>query len=31
MRWYHDIAYFFGGAFLVNAKPHFITDVTGHP
>ena len=31
MRWYHDIAYFFGGAFLVNAIPHFVSGVTGHP
>lgn len=31
MRWYHYVAYFFGGAFLVNAIPHFVTGVTGHP
>jgi hypothetical protein len=31
MRWYHDISYFFGGAFLVNAVPHFVSGVTGHP
>jgi hypothetical protein len=31
MRWYHHISYFFGGAFLVNALPHFISGVTGHP
>jgi hypothetical protein len=31
MRWYHYIAYFFGGAFLVNAIPHFVSGVTGHP
>ena len=31
MRWYHEIAYFFGGAFLVNAIPHFMSGVTGHP
>ncbi|MGH7171928.1 MAG: hypothetical protein ACRELG_16760 [Gemmataceae bacterium] len=30
MRWYHYIAYFFGGAFLVNAIPHFVSGVTGH-
>ncbi len=29
MRWYHDIAYFFGGAFLVNAIPHFVSGVMG--
>jgi len=28
MRWHHDIAYFFGGAFLVNAIPHFVSGVT---
>lgn len=28
MRWYF-IAYFFGGAFLVNAVPHFINGVSG--
>lgn len=31
MRWYHDVAYFFGGVFLVNAVPHFVNGVTGHP
>ncbi len=31
MRWYHYIAYFFGGWFLVNAIPHFVSGVTGHP
>lgn len=31
MRWYHHVAYFFGGAFLVNAIPHFVSGVTGHP
>jgi hypothetical protein len=31
MRWYYFIAYFFGGAFLVNAIPHFVSGVTGHP
>ncbi|MDB5344088.1 MAG: hypothetical protein JWP89_2465 [Schlesneria sp.] len=31
MRWYHYIAYFFGGAFLVNAIPHFVSGVMGHP
>ena len=23
MRWYHYVAYFFGGIFLANALPHF--------
>jgi hypothetical protein len=31
MRWYHYVAYFFGGAFLSNAVPHFVSGVTGHP
>ena len=31
MRWYHYIAYFFGGAFLANAIPHFVSGITGHP
>ncbi|HEX4132176.1 MAG TPA: hypothetical protein VHZ24_19255 [Pirellulales bacterium] len=31
MRWYHYIAYSFGGAFLVNAVPHFVTGVMGQP
>ena len=31
MRWYHYLAYFWGGAFLTNAIPHFVSGVTGHP
>ena len=31
MKWYAYVAYFFGGAFLVNAIPHFVSGVTGHP
>jgi hypothetical protein len=31
MRWYGYIAYFFGGAFLVNAVPHLVNGVSGHP
>jgi len=31
MRWYHDVAYFFGGAFLTNSLPHFINGVSGSP
>jgi hypothetical protein len=31
MRWYHYIGYFFGGWFLVNAIPHFVSGVIGHP
>jgi len=29
MRWYFFVAYFFGGAFLVNAIPHFVQGVSG--
>jgi hypothetical protein len=28
-RWYHDIAYFFGGAFVGNAIPHLVKGVSG--
>lgn len=31
MPWYTYIAYFFGGLFLVNAIPHFVSGLTGHP
>jgi len=31
MRWYHGISYFLGGALLVNAIPHFVAGVSGHP
>ena len=31
MRWYHYVAYFFGGAFLANAIPHFVNGVSGNP
>lgn len=31
MRWNHYLSYFFGGAFLTNAIPHFVMGVTGHP
>lgn len=31
MRWYHYVTYFFGGAFLANAVPHFVNGVSGHP
>ncbi len=31
MRWNHCLSYFFGGAFLANAIPHFVNGVTGHP
>lgn len=29
-RWYHDVAYFFGGAFLANALPHLGNGISGH-
>jgi hypothetical protein len=29
MKWYHALSYFFGGAFLANAVPHFVSGVTG--
>lgn len=29
MRWYHYIAYFFAGAFLANAIPHFDNGISG--
>ena len=29
MPWYVYLAYFFGGAFLVNAVPHFVNGVSG--
>jgi hypothetical protein len=31
MRWYHDIAYFFGGAFLANTIPHLVNGISGLP
>ena len=30
MRWYHDVAYFFAGAFLANALPHLGNGISGH-
>jgi len=29
MPWYTYVAYFFGGMFLVNAVPHFVSGVMG--
>ena len=29
--WLHDLAYLFGGAFLTNAIPHFVSGVMGRP
>lgn len=31
MEWGHDVAYAFGGAFLVNAVPHVVSGVLGRP
>jgi hypothetical protein len=31
MNWLHDVAYFFGGAFLANAIPHFVSGMMGRP
>ena len=31
MNWLHDISYFFGGAFLVNATPHLVSGLMGRP
>jgi hypothetical protein len=31
MEWLHCISYFFGGAFLANAIPHFVSGVMGQP
>ena len=29
MPWLHDLSHFFGGAFLANAVPHFVSGVMG--
>jgi hypothetical protein len=29
MRWYHYVAWFFGGAFLANTLPHLINGISG--
>jgi hypothetical protein len=31
MEWGHYAAWFFGGAFLTNAVPHFVSGVMGRP
>jgi hypothetical protein len=31
MRWYHCVAYFFGGAFLANSVPHLVNGISGSP
>jgi hypothetical protein len=30
-RWYHDVAYFFGGTFLANTIPHLVNGISGRP
>jgi hypothetical protein len=31
MHWMHFVSYFFGGIFLTNAAPHFLSGVMGRP
>jgi hypothetical protein len=31
MRWFHYVAYFFGGAFFANTLPHLINGISGSP
>lgn len=31
MYWLNDVSYFFGGAFLANAVPHFVSGMMGRP
>jgi hypothetical protein len=31
MAWLHFVSYLFGGFFLCNAIPHFVSGVTGRP
>jgi hypothetical protein len=31
MEWSHYVSWFFGGAFLTNAVPHFVSGVMGRP
>ena len=31
MNWIHLVSYFFGGMFLTNAVPHFVSGVMGNP
>ena len=31
MEWIHYLSYFFGGAFLTNALPHFLSGLMGRP
>ena len=31
MVWFHYVSYFFAGALLTNAIPHFVSGVMGRP
>jgi hypothetical protein len=31
MGWMNDVSYFFGGAFLSNGLPHYVSGVMGRP
>ena len=31
MHWLFDVSYLFGGAFLANAVPHFVSGMMGRP
>jgi hypothetical protein len=31
MNWLHLVSYFFGGLFLANAVPHFVSGIMGKP
>jgi hypothetical protein len=31
MSWLHYVSYFFGGAFIANAVPHFVSGTMGQP
>ncbi len=31
MMWQHDVSYVFGGAFLANAVPHYVSGMMGRP
>jgi len=31
MDWLHLVSYFFGGSFLTNAVPHFVSGLMGRP
>jgi len=31
LTWLHSVSYFFGGLFLANALPHFVSGIMGRP